>query len=112
MTNAPATAAQRESSQRFPTGGMTLPLLLLAVASAGYVARTAITVVAPQLIAEFGFSLTRLGVVFSAFLAGYTLCQVPSGWLADRVSAHRLFLALTLGWTLLMLATAGVGGSA
>lgn len=91
--------------------GTTLALLLLVVASAGYVGRTAITVVAPQLIAEFGFSFTRMGVVFSAFLVGYTVCQVPSGWLADRVSAHRLFLSLALGWTILTLATAGVRGS-
>ena len=91
--------------------GMRLVFLLLVVASAGYIARTCATVIAPQLIAEFGVSLTRLGVVFSAFLVGYTVCQVPSGWLADRISAHRLFLALALGWTVLMLAMAAVRGS-
>lgn len=107
----PAAAAPPDSAPGVTTAsGTRLALLLLAVASAGYVGRTALTVVAPQLIAEFGFSLTGMGVVFSAFLVGYTVCQVPSGWLADRVSAHKLFLALALGWTLLMLATAAVRG--
>jgi len=94
-----------------PGSSARLVLLLLLVASSGYIARTCVTVIAPQLIAEFGVSLTRLGVVFSAFLVGYTVCQVPSGWLSDRISAHRLFLALALGWTVLMLATAAVRGS-
>jgi ACS family glucarate transporter-like MFS transporter len=50
-----------------------------------------------------------MGTVFSAFLVGYTLFQVPSGGLADRVSAHRIFLVLCTGWALLSAFTASVG---
>ena len=109
MTAAPAQRAPvGAASRRSP---MRLPLLLLLVASAGYIGRTAITVVAPQLIADFGLTLTEVGMLSSAFLAGYTLCQVPSGWLADRVSAYRLFLILAAGWTVLSFACAVVNGS-
>ena len=87
-----------------------VPLLLL-VASAGYVCRVAVTVAGPGIMTDFGLTQAQLGTVFSAFLLGYTLCQVPSGWLADRIDARRLFLALTLAWTVLTLATAAVGGS-
>ena len=86
-----------------------IPLLLL-VASAGYVCRVAVTVAGPGIMADFRLTQAELGAVFSAFLLGYTLCQIPSGWLADRIDARRLFLGLTLAWTLLTMATAAVGG--
>jgi MFS family permease len=88
-----------------------LVLLLLLVASVGYLCRTAITVVAPGIAREFHLTGTQVGLLFSAFLAGYTICQVPSGWLADRVSARNLFLALCLGWAILTCATAAVPGT-
>jgi len=86
-----------------------LVLLLMTVASAAYVGRVAVTVVAPAIIKEFGLTSTEMGTVFSAFLAGYTLFQVPSGVLADRVSARRIFTALCVGWALLTALTALVG---
>jgi ACS family glucarate transporter-like MFS transporter len=55
-------------------------------------------VVAPRLMAELNLSQLEMGKVFSAFLLGYTLFQVPSGWLAGRASTRRLFGALALGW--------------
>lgn len=84
-----------------------IPLLLL-VASAGYVCRVAPTIVGPGIMADFHLTQTQLGTVFSAFLAGYTLCQVPSGWIADRVNPRILFFLLVVAWTLLTLATAGM----
>ncbi|HLZ42519.1 MAG TPA: MFS transporter [Candidatus Sulfotelmatobacter sp.] len=84
-------------------------MLLLAAASAGYVCRVAITVVAPGIMSDFGLTQTQMGTVFSAFLLGYTAFQVPSGGLADRVSARRIFLVLCGAFTLLTLLTALVG---
>jgi ACS family glucarate transporter-like MFS transporter len=86
-----------------------LVLLLAAVASVGYICRVAVTVVAPNMMTDFGLSQTQMGTVFSAFLVGYTLFQVPSGALADRVSARRIFLVLCAGWGLLTALTAFVG---
>jgi len=85
-----------------------LVLLLMAVATAGYIGRVAVTVAAPGIMKEFGLSQAQMGTVFSAFLVGYTLLQVPSGALADRVNARRIFMALCLGWTLLSTLTAFV----
>jgi ACS family glucarate transporter-like MFS transporter len=89
--------------------GKRLVLLLMAAASAGYVCRVAIAVVAPGIMHEFGLSQAQMGTIFSAFLLGYTIFQVPSGGLADRVSARRIFLALCTGFTLLTILTAAVG---
>jgi ACS family glucarate transporter-like MFS transporter len=85
-----------------------LVLLLMGVASAGYVGRVAVTVVAPGIMQEFGLSQAQMGMVFSAFLVGYTAFQVPSGGLADRISARRIFLALCAAWALLNTLTAFV----
>ncbi len=82
--------------------------LLLAVSSAGYICRVAPTVVGPGFMADFHLSQTQLGAVFSAFLAGYTLCQVPSGWLADRLNPRHLFFAIACAWALLTAATAAI----
>lgn len=91
------------------SAGKRLVLLLMAAASMGYICRVAITVVAPGIMHDFGLSQTQMGTVFSAFLVGYTVFQVPSGWLADRISARRIFLVLCAGFSLLTIATALVG---
>lgn len=85
-----------------------LVFLLTAVATSGYVGRVAVTVAAPGMMNDFNLSQEQIGTVFSAFLIGYTLFQVPSGALADRVNARRIFLVLCFGWTLLSTLTAFV----
>ncbi len=83
----------------------------MVAASAGYICRVAITVVAPGIMHEFGLTQAQMGTVFSAFLLGYTIFQIPSGGLADRVSARRIFLVLCFGFALLTVLTAAVGWS-
>jgi ACS family glucarate transporter-like MFS transporter len=89
-------------------GGRLVFLLTLA-ASVGYMCRVNITVVAPRLMAELDLSQVEMGKVFSAFLLGYTLFQIPSGWLAGRVSTRRLFGGLALAWAALTCAHGLVG---
>jgi ACS family glucarate transporter-like MFS transporter len=103
MRAVPATATAPASTSK------RLVLLLMAVTSAGYVCRVAVTVVAPNMMRDFGLTQAQMGTVFSAFLVGYTLFQVPSGGLADRVSARSIFLVLCTGWTLLTALTGLVG---
>jgi len=91
--------------------GKRLVLLLALAASAGYVCRVAITVVAPGIMRDFGLTQAQMGTVFTAFLIGYTIFQIPSGGLADRVSARRIFLVLCCGFALLTVLTAAVGWS-
>ena len=85
-----------------------VPLLMI-VASVGYVCRVAVTVVAPGMMKDFGLTQAQMGTVFSAFLIGYTFFQVPSGSLADRVSARRVFLGLCAGWSVFTALTALAG---
>ena len=85
-----------------------VPLLMI-VTSVGYVCRVAVTVVAPGMMKDFGLTQAQMGTVFSAFLIGYTIFQVPSGGLADRISARRIFLVLCAGWSVFTVLTAFVG---
>jgi ACS family glucarate transporter-like MFS transporter len=39
-----------------------------------------------------------MGRIFSAFLLGYALCQVPAGLLADRFGARRILALAALSW--------------
>lgn len=91
------------------TSAKGLVVLLMAAASAGYICRVAITVVAPGIMHDFDLTQAQIGSVFSAFLIGYTLFQVPSGSLADRVSARSIFTTLCAGFCLLTVGTALVG---
>jgi len=100
-------APQKLRAQEFPW--KRLALLLTVVTSAGYVCRVAVTVAAPGMMNEFGFTQAQMGTVFTAFLAGYTLFQIPSGWLADRQETKDIFLLLCSGWMLLTVFTAVVG---
>lgn len=95
--NAPASVSKR-----------LLPLLMI-VTSVGYVCRVAVAVVAPGMMKDFGLTQAQMGTVFSAFLIGYTFFQVPSGGLADRASARRIFLGLCAGYSVFTALTALVG---
>src|ERR1700686_4907539 len=95
-----------ESGGETTSGSKKLIALLMAVTSVGYLCRVSVTVVAPGMMREFGLSQTQMGTVFSAFLIGYTLFQVPSGWLADRVSCRPIFLVICGGWAVLTALTA------
>ena len=48
--------------------------------------------------------------VFSAFVAGYVLFEVPGGWLGDRWGARAVIFRIVLCWSLLTAATGGVKG--
>ena len=52
--------------------------LLSATATAGYLCRVNLSVAGALLMEEFHLSQVEMGRVFSAFLLGYALCQVPA----------------------------------
>lgn len=68
--------------------------LLCATATASYICRVNVSTAGAMLMSEFGLSQVAMGRVFSAFLLGYALFQVPAGALADRWGARRV-LALS-----------------
>lgn len=51
---------------------------------------------------------TRMSWVFSAFVAGYVLFEVPGGWLGDRWGARAVIFRIVICWSLFTAATGGV----
>jgi MFS family permease len=42
----------------------------------------------------------QFGTVFSAFMLGYALFEVPGGWMGDRWGARRVLTRIVLAWSL------------
>jgi MFS transporter, ACS family, glucarate transporter len=71
-----------------------LAFWLFVLSGVAFLDRTNIAIAGLQLSREYGLDNQRLGGVFSAFLLGYAIFQVPAGWLATRWGPRR---SLTLG---------------
>ncbi len=75
-----------------------------------YMDRSNISVAAPAIAKEFGFSKTEIALVFSAFAWAYALGQIPGGWLGDYFGPKRVLLAIVPFWSLMTAATAWASG--
>jgi ACS family glucarate transporter-like MFS transporter len=71
--------------------------LLFCISVVTYIDRVNISVTARHMMPALGLTDQDMGWVFSSFVAGYALCQIPGGWLGDRWGA-RIVLALALIW--------------
>ena len=85
-----------------------LVALLSATATASYLCRVNLSVAGSMMMREYGLSQQAMGQVFSAFLLGYALCQIPGGMLADRFGAPRVLAFAALAW---VAATAGIAAA-
>jgi ACS family glucarate transporter-like MFS transporter len=76
----------------------TLVALLAATATASYLCRVNVSVAGALMMKELALDQIQMGRVFSAFLLGYALCQVPAGLLADRFGSRRVLGIAALSW--------------
>ena len=83
--------------------------LLCAVAVVNFFQRVNISVAGDSIMKAFQLSQTQIGSVFSAFVLGYTLFQVPGGMLADRFGARRVLGWATLSWGVFTFLTGASG---
>ena len=79
--------------------------LLSSTATASYLCRVNLSVAGTFMMRELGLSQQAMGQVFSAFLVGYALCQIPGGMLADRFGAPKVLAWAALAW---VAATVGI----
>jgi MFS transporter, ACS family, glucarate transporter len=93
------------------TGRMSWPIVIMlsATATAGYICRVNISTAAPLLMKEFGLTQIQMGSIFSSFLLGYALFQVPSGIVSDRFGARRVLAFVTWLWAIVSIAQTVVG---
>ena len=72
--------------------------LLCTGALVNYFQRVNISVAGDSIMKDFQLTQTQMGTVFSAFVLGYTLFQVPGGILADRFGPRRVLACAMATW--------------
>ena len=68
--------------------------------------RMVMTVAIAYIAKDFDLTPISMGIVMSAFFAGYALFQVPGGLLADKFGARRTMVTAITWWTIFTAATA------
>src|SRR5215470_11100952 len=80
--------------------------MLCAVSAISYLERTNVAVVGHLMRPDLGLDETQLGNLFSAFLFGYAVCQVPAGLLADSFGPRRVLSMALVFWGVFNVLTA------
>jgi ACS family glucarate transporter-like MFS transporter len=80
--------------------------LLFAISVVTYIDRVNISVTARQMMPALGLTDLQMGQIFSAFVFGYALCQIPGGWVGDRWGAKRVLTAAIIWWSICTALTA------
>lgn len=65
-----------------------------------YIDRVNISIIAPMLKEEMGFTPTQLGLVFSAFAYPYAAMQILGGWFADKYGPRLVLGILSTIWAI------------
>ncbi|MCU1223084.1 MAG: major facilitator superfamily 1 [Edaphobacter sp.] len=83
-----------------------LAFWLFVLSGVAFLDRTNISIASLQISAEYGLGNQRLGWVFSAFLIGYAVFQLPAGWLATRFGPRKVLTGGVLWWAIATILTA------
>ena len=83
--------------------------LLTLISIITYVDRVNISVAARQMMPALGLTQMQMGYVFSAFVLGYALFQVPGGWLGDRWGTRLVLAGAVVWWSVFTALTAVAG---
>ncbi len=79
--------------------------------SIAYVLRSSISIVGETMMHDLDMTEVQLGMVFSAFAAGYAIFQFPGGIFGDRFGARFTITAIAIGWGVLAIVTALIPGT-
>lgn len=64
-----------------------------------YATRTSIPLLMPRISKEKHWSKPESGIILSSFFWGYTLTQVISGYISDRIGGQKVLWISALGWS-------------
>jgi len=79
---------------------------LCAITTINYIQRNSIGGAETTIRADLHLTRNDTGDAMSAFFLTYALCQVPSGWLAQRWGGRRALALYAAGWSIVMAFTA------
>src|SRR5258707_9050175 len=94
-------AVERRTRVRF-----FLAFWLFILSGVAFLDRTNIAIAGLQISGEYGLGNQRLGWIFSAFLIGYSIFQVPAGWLAARFGPRKVLSVGVVWWAVATALTA------
>ena len=64
-----------------------------------YATRTSVPLLIPVVSQEKNWSKSDSGIILSSFFWGYTLTQVASGYISDKIGGQRVLWISALGWS-------------
>jgi len=107
MTQAQMTQALADK----PTRHRYLVMLMIFVCVViTYLDRSNISITAPSMRKELGLDTVQMGWILSAFGWTYAFCQMPGGWLVDRIRPRYFYPGILILWSLAT-ALLGIVGS-
>jgi ACS family glucarate transporter-like MFS transporter len=95
---------------KFPIRWLVLLLIVIA-GGVSYVLRVNVSVLGASMMHDLGLTEVQLGIILSAFSAGYAIFQFPGGVFGEKVGARFAVTAIAVAWGLLTIVTAVVPGS-
>lgn len=75
-----------------------------------YLDRSNLSITAPAMRRDLGIDTVHMGWVLSAFGWTYAFCQMPGGWLVDRIAPRLLYPALLALWSFSTMLLGFAGG--
>jgi ACS family glucarate transporter-like MFS transporter len=84
--------------------------MLVGFSVVSYIQRMNISVAAKFMIPELGLTQVQMGQIFSSFVLGYSILQIPMGALADRLGVHLLLAGMGWAWGLMTFLTGYLPG--
>jgi MFS transporter, ACS family, glucarate transporter len=75
--------------------------VLFVVSFVNYLLRNALSVAAPGIRAEYGFTSAELGWILGAFNISYTILQIPGGIFGEKLGPRRALGSIAVTWGLL-----------
>jgi ACS family glucarate transporter-like MFS transporter len=85
--------------------------IVVFAAAVSYVLRTNLSIVSETMMHDLGMNNSQLGLVFSAFAAGYAIFQFPGGIFGDKFGARFAITAIAVVWAILTIVTAVIPGT-
>ena len=85
--------------------------ILAGLGLVGYLTCMNLSVAAKFMMPELNLTEIQMGQVFSAFMVGYTVCQIPAGLLADWLGPRKVLVTAVLGWAVITVLTGIIPGT-
>lgn len=85
--------------------------LIVFASGVSYVLRSNVSIIGETMSADLGLTEIQLGMIFSAFAAGYAIFQFPGGVFGDKFGARAAMTIAIVAWGILTLITAMVPGA-